>query len=331
MKTIICLASMLLTYLSCGASADCISCTQSYGVKITLVNGSQESAYTTWNSFYLEGFQTDNLPEDVRVSLAKSGQDSESQFKKWIDLMNFAFSGKIPFSANFLHENRLHFYKQFTEISFPIRFYAVVQEDFLSIPISDILKIEKDDSLKQRIDLNNIPVLSTEEVKDLKNGAGHYFSKETEMGSTAFYVLRSSSLPPMDLLGHLLGGEGRDSLSFDGEEVSISRYDFGGFNVNCVGKLVKYRTTCAKLRKRLEHYQLELEQVNACKREYQETLQSLKRTTDYLSASKMPEAKRKENECSSRHKSLLSLYGLDRLSETDLRKLGVIFIAGGTD
>jgi len=297
---------IFLSLFSRNANSSCMGCLETYGMNVTLKDGSSISGYVPWNN--------GNYPTG-----------------KWIEDINNWLSQKGVTREEMHTDHDLRLYKQWEEIKKPIHKYLAVSEEVVSVPWNNIQRLELAPDLPLRADVSNLAVLPMADIHELQNNIAYYFSEELESGPSVFYVGISSSIAPMNLLRHFFKEKGT-ALSFNGEALDIDRYDFGRFALNCVGKLSKYPKACAKFRSDWEKYQDEMDQVTFCRKEYSILFDSLRSTTDYRSISETPKVKEKNAECLGLEDNARQKYGFQPIrKKEELRKLGVIVFGSGTD
>ena len=288
------------------ASATCMTCLETYGVKVTLKDGTTVSGYVPWNSNY---YPTETWISDINNWISQNG----------------------PVRKEIHTDRDLTLYKHWEEIKSPVHKYFAVSESAVSLPWSKIAKIESASDLPLRVDVSSLSVFPIADIRELQNHIAYCFSAEGESGIMGYYVGVSSSVSPISLLRHLFESK-NNVLSFNGEELSVSRYDFGKYSLNCVGKLSKYSKACAKFRSDWEKYQDEMDQANFCRKEYSVLFNSLRSTTDYRSISEIPTVKEKNAECRKLEDNARQKYGFQPIwKKEELRKLGVIIFGSGTD
>ena len=293
----------LFTHL---AGATCMTCLETYGVKVTLKDGTAISAYVPWNS--------NNYPAE-----------------NWISDINNWISQNGPVRKEMHTDRDLILYKQWEEIKSPVHKYFAVSESAVTIQWNKIAKIESSSDLPLRVDVSSLSVFPIADIRELQTHVAYWFSSEGESGIAGYYVGVSSSLSPIGLLRHLFESK-NNTLSFNGEELSVSRYYFGKYSLNCVGKLSKYSKACAKFRSDWEKYQDEMDRANFCRKEYSALFNSLKSTTDYRFISEIPKVKEKNSECGELENTIKNKYGFQTiLKSEELRKLGVIVFGLGAD
>jgi len=287
------------------AYSSCIACSESFGIIVELKSGKVEKGYIAWNN-------------------------EEYPINKWIEAVNLGISGKGTLPEQIAHDKFLILYKKFDQILFPHKTYVAVKEETLIIPLSDISKINPEPLFSTRIDTSGLNILPLTDIAELKKKPAYVFTEETEMGGLTYFVSISTTTDPLHLLKHLFKGK-HNKLSFNSESLTIDRYDFGGFNLACVGKISRYERACRKFRTDWELYQEESEQVRTCDREWNRLLGLARQTTVYQSASYVPEVRKKRIECNTLENSLDKKYGFEELSAAELRNLGVVTLEAGTD
>lgn len=285
--------------------SSCMDCTQAFGVSVGLQSGQTEQGYITWNT-------------------------EISSVDAWIETINSAITGKASFPEPIAQKHCLQLYKTLQEVQFPNKITVAIKEDILEIPVPDLKTVKRVNLSQDGTDTTGLNALPKADVDILKKPPAHVISNETELGSSIYYVVASSETSPITVVRHLFR-KYSEKLLLDGEVVAVDRYDFGGFNISCVGKLAKYAKNCAKFKADWEKYQEAHSQVVVCEREQDMLMNTLRKTTDYHSAFVNPGVREKDRECNALHTRVLQKYGFEDLSDSEWNNLGVIVLHPGGD
>jgi hypothetical protein len=326
-KIILIICGVVLFFTANNSFADCIACTKSYGVKITLNNEKVKTGYITWNHFSYEGllgfFKRNNLENDKAVLknfvYGKTWENNKELFAIWVKLVNYM---KLKNKAFPEWYKEIMLYGKLEKIQYPFKRYVGVEGSTETVLWSEVKKIEIESSLSINEDSTGMDILSVKDIIMLQNPPNYYISDDTGMGSTS-YLVYSDKVPVEEVLLRVFSNP-NGGIYFN--KIEISDFAFGGFSVACSDKLGKYQENCLKFSKILQKYSDEkTEKYSQCMYEYDKTIFKLKKnTTDYKSPYNAPKSRKKYEECRKILNSIKNKYGLKESSREELRKLGII-------
>ena len=201
----------LLLAIPSSAGAVCMACTESYGVKIHLKDGSIMRGYIEWNVFMLEGLVRP-APREVRPyhrDLVEKMQrenpadilDWGAPFDNWIALMNATFQQDAELQEL---SDSVRAYGELERIHLPHTVTVAVEGTFRALGPAEIQSIETDLELSSRFVTTGLDVLPKEAIRLLQTTEPRYTIEHESSVDSQVYVVYTDLIPPARLLDHIL-------------------------------------------------------------------------------------------------------------------------------
>lgn len=224
---------MFLAAIPQNIFADCIACTTSHGIKITLGDGSNEQGYIAWSAYKyweLMGLYTHKIHAPVQDMVMRKGWteygtvnsiEEEETFNRWAQLVSYVLANKADFPETMSKE--LKIYLEIESTKYPIERYVGVSDKVRIVPWTKIQKVEDEKTLTLRVDTTGMDILASTSVARLQLPPKYSATAEMNAGSEIFAVY-GDSLPLASLLDHVANRVDRDGLRILVNNVDISTH-----------------------------------------------------------------------------------------------------------
>ncbi len=204
-----------VTTLPSFSFADCMACTVSKGVLVTLKDNTVVNGYIAWNGFEyadLMGLHDGGkIHQSVTPYVKKQGwlredalEESEV-FSRWTALLNYLIREK-KVSQSPVRNKTIEIYKSLMEIKYPFSHYVGIQGKVLDISIERIAAISVNRDLPLSVGTTGLDVLPLKDIVKLQTRVPRY-TLEHEHCSGVFadiYVCYGNQVPLSRLLDHIL-------------------------------------------------------------------------------------------------------------------------------